>query len=200
MLGVVFYKKEEAHDLSSEVTMQLPLQITAQDFSLSEPVETDIREKAAKLDSFYNKIMRCRVVLEAPVQHHRKGGPYNVRIDLAVPGVELVVNRQADEDLYVAIRNAFDAARRQLEDYVRRHHGDVKTHEVVSYARVSQLFPEEGYGFLETPDGREVYFHRNSVLDPGFERLEVGMEVRFAEEQGGKGPQASTVTIVSRHH
>ena len=180
--------------------MQISLQITARDISLSEAVETDIREKAAKLELFYDKIMKCRVVLEAPVQHHRKGGPFKVRIDLTVPGAELIVNHQAHEDLYVAIRDAFDAAQRQLENYVRRQRGQVKTHEVAPYARVSKLFPQEGYGFLETPDGREIYFHRNSVLAPSFDRLEVGTEVRFTEEQGVKGLQASTVTITGKHH
>jgi len=180
--------------------MQLPLQITARDISLSEVVEADIREKAAKLDSLYDKIVRCRVILEGPVQHHRRGGPFKVRIDLTVPGTELVVNHQANQDLYVAIRDAFDAAQRQLENYGRRQRGQVKTHEAIPHAQVSKLFPQEGYGFLETPDGREVYFHQNSVLAPGFDHLEVGTEVRFTEEQGLEGPQASTVTIINRRH
>ena len=178
--------------------MQLPLQITAHDFPLSEAIEAEIREKAAKLDTYYDGIMHCRVVVEAPVGHHRSGGPYNVRIDLTVPGAELVVNRQADEDLPVAIRNAFDAMRRRLEDYARHQRGDVKTHDTIPHARVSKLFRPEGYGFLETPDGREIYFHSHSVLPPGFSSLTVGTEVRFAEEQGAEGPQASTVTIVGR--
>jgi cold shock CspA family protein len=59
--------------------------------------------------------------------------------------------------------------------------------------------PEWGYGFLETPDGRELYFHEHSVLDGGFPELEVGSEVRFIEEPGEKGPQATTVTPVGRH-
>lgn len=179
--------------------MQLPLQVTLRDISPSAAVEDYIRERAAKLDAFYEKIMSCRVVVEAPVRHHRKGGPYKVRIDLTVPGDELVVNRQSDDDLYVAIRDAFDAARRRLEDYARRQRGSVKAHEAPPQARVSKLFPEEGYGFLETPDGSEIYFHRNSVLGAGFERLEIGTEVRFVEEQGEQGPQASTVTIVGKH-
>lgn len=179
--------------------MQLPLQVTLRDISPSAAVEDYIRERAAKLDAFYEKIMSCRVVVEAPVRHHRKGGPYKVRIDLTVPGDELVVNRQSDDDLYVAIREAFDAARRRLEDYARRQRGSVKAHEAPPQARVSKLFPEEGYGFLETPDGSEIYFHRNSVLGAGFERLEIGTEVRFVEEQGEQGPQASTVTIVGKH-
>lgn len=180
--------------------MQLPLQITAHAFPLSEALEAEIREKAAKLDTYYDGIMHCRVVVEAPVGHHRSGGPYNVRIDLTVPGAELVVNRQADEDLPVAIRDAFDAMRRRLEDYVRHQRGAAKTHEATPQARVSKLFRTEGYGFLETPDGREIYFHGNSVLPPGFDHLAVGTEVRFAEEQGREGPQASTVTIVSKPH
>jgi cold shock CspA family protein/ribosome-associated translation inhibitor RaiA len=177
--------------------MQLPLQITARDVELSGAAEADIRTKAAGLDVYYDGIMSCRVVVEGPVRHHHKG-PYTVRIDLSVPGAELVVDRQADEDLYVAIRDAFDAARRRLEDYARRQRGDVKTHIPAPHARVSKLFPEQDFGFLETADGGEIYFHRNSVLPPGFDRLEIGTEVRFAEEAGQEGPQASTVAIVGR--
>jgi ribosomal subunit interface protein len=179
--------------------MQLPLQITAHDFHLSEAAEKEIREKAGKLDEYYDRIMRCHVTVEAPVGHHRKGGPFNVHITLTVPGSELVVTHQADEDLLVAIRDAFDAMRRRLEDYARHQRGAVKTHEEpLLEGRVTKLFHHKGYGFLETPDGREVYFHGNSVLEPGFDRLQIGTEVRFAEEQGAKGPQASTVHIVSQ--
>ena len=176
--------------------MEIPLQITAHDFRLTPATESDIREKAAKLDTYYDRLIRCRVVMEAPVGHHRHGGPFKVRIDVTVPGSELVVNRQEDDDLPVAIRNAFDAMRRRLEDYVRQQRGDVKTHEApLLHGRVIKLFPQEGYGFLETTDGREVYFHSHSVLDPGFARITIGTEVRFVEEHGQKGPQASTVHI-----
>jgi len=178
--------------------MQLPLQITAHDFPLPETIEAEIREKAAKLDTYYDGIMRCRVVVAAPVGHHRRGGPYNVHIDLTVPGAELVVDCQENEDLPVAIRDAFDAMRRRLEDYARQQRGVVKTHEAAPQARVSKLFRAEGYGFLQTPDGREIYFHCNSILPPGFDHLAVGTEVRFAEEQGSEGPQASSVTIVGK--
>ncbi|MBI3800116.1 MAG: HPF/RaiA family ribosome-associated protein [Deltaproteobacteria bacterium] len=177
--------------------MELPLQITTPDFPLSAAVEAEIREKAARLDLYYDRIMRCRVVIEAPVGHHRQGGPYNVRIDLTVPGAELVVNHQDAEDLSVAIRDSFDAMRRRVEDYVRHQRGAVKAHEeALLQGHISKLFPHEGYGFVETPDGREIYFHRNSVLEPGFDHVEIGTEVRFAEEAGDAGPQASTVHIV----
>jgi cold shock CspA family protein len=81
---------------------------------------------------------------------------------------------------------------------VRRRRGKTKVHEPAPLARVAKLFPVEDYGFLETPDGREVYFHKNAVLHNGFEQLKVGMEVYYAEESGEKGPQASTVRVVGR--
>ncbi len=176
--------------------MQRPLQITSRDFELTPAIEADIRERAEKLESYYDRITGCHVIIEAPVGHHRKGGPFDVRIDLKLPRGELTVTRQGAEDLTVAIRDAFDAARRRLEDHVRGLRGAVKAHEPPSSARVARIFAGEGYGFLETPDGREIYFHRNSVLDGRFDDLKAGTEVRFVEEAGEKGPQASTVAIL----
>lgn len=176
--------------------MQLPLQITARDFELTESIESVIREKADKLETFYDRILGCRVVIETPHRRHHKGILYNVRIYLSVPGAELVVKREPDEDLYVAIRDAFDAARRQLQDYARRQRGDVKFHEALPYAHVAQLFRDEGYGFISDVDGREIYFHKNSVVNGDFDQLEVGTQVRYVEEQGEEGPQASSVEIV----
>jgi cold shock CspA family protein len=103
------------------------------------------------------------------------------------------------KDIYVAIRDVFKAARRRLQDYARKQSGAVKYHEPAPHARVSRLFPEGGYGYLETPDGGEIYFHRNSVLNGGFEKLVIGTEVSFVEETGDKGPQASAVTVIGRH-
>jgi cold shock CspA family protein len=194
----------------------------------SRAIESRIRAAAAKLDQFYDKIMGCRVIIEAPHRHHRKGKLYHVRIDITTPGGEIVIRREpkrisepslrfqkapgteqaenhelskyvAHDDIYIAIRDAFDAARRKLQDYARRRRGAVKVHKPEAQARVSRLFPEEGFGFLEATDGREIYFHRNSVLEPGFDGLRVGSPVYFAEEQGEKGPQASTVRFMGKH-
>jgi cold shock CspA family protein/ribosome-associated translation inhibitor RaiA len=177
--------------------MQRPLKITSRDFALSEVIEAEIRQKAAGLDTYYEWISGCEVTVEAPaIAHHGKGGPFIVRIRLTVPGSELITDRQAEEDLPQAIREAFDAARRQLEDYVRELRGAVKSHEPGLHGRVTKLLPD--YGFLETPDGCEIYFHHNSVLDRNFDQLEVGTEVRFVEEEGEQGPQASTVAIIRR--
>lgn len=109
--------------------MQIPLQITVRDMAPSEALETHIREKAKKLDEFFDHVISCRVVVEMPHKHQNQGKEYNVRINLGVPGREIVVNRDRDTDVYVALRDAFDAAKRQMEDYVRLMRGDVKTHE-----------------------------------------------------------------------
>lgn len=175
--------------------MKVPLQITARNFELTEPIEAAIREKAEKLDLFYDQIMSCRVLVESPHRHQHKGILYNVRLDIKIPGKEFVVKREPHEDLYVSIGDTFEAAHRQLEDYISRQRGDVKHHEEMPRARVSTLFPERGYGFLTTPEGMEIYFHENSVLGGKFKDLEIGMEVHFVEELGEKGPQASTVRV-----
>ena len=109
--------------------MQIPLQITLRDMPASAALEDHIREKAAKLERFYPPLMGCRVVVELPHKHKHKGKQFNVRIDLTVPGGEIVINHDQSEDVYVALRDAFEAAKRKLEDYGRRQRGDVKTHE-----------------------------------------------------------------------
>ncbi len=179
--------------------MEIPPQITARDIELSPETETAIREQATHLDSYYNHIISCRISVET-LRRFRTGEDalYNLRIDLTLPGGEVVVTRQPHADLMTAIQEAFDAAQRRLQDYARRQRGEVKSREPQPHARVTKLFPFEGYGFLETANAREIYFHRNSVLNGGFDRLEIGVEVRFVEEQGDNGPQASTVAVVGK--
>lgn len=180
--------------------MKIPLQITVRNVSLSGAAETDIREKAANLDQFYPDIMGCRVVVDAPHRHHQHGFSYIVTIDITVPGSELVIRREPHEDLYVAIRDAFEAAERQLKEFNARQRGDVKTHENHGTAEVAKIFSFERYGFLMTSDGREIYFHEHAVRNNGFDRLTIGTKVRFTEEMGDKGPQASYVTSLKSGH
>jgi len=180
--------------------MQLPLQITFRNMEPSEAIEAKIRERSERLDRVYERITSCRVVVEAPHRHHHQGNLVHLRIDLKVPNGELVVNREPDqhhahEDAYVAVRDAFDAMQRQLEDFARRQRADVKLHEPPALGRVASLFPEDGYGFISTGDGREIYFHKNSVVDDSFAQLSIGSGVRFVETMGEKGPQATTVHV-----
>lgn len=109
--------------------MQRAIQITFKDIPPSEAVEQHIREKAAKLETFYPHIIGCHVTVELPHKHNHQGKQHNVRIDIKVPGSEIVVNRDKHEDIYVALRDAFDAAKRQVEEYGRKQRGDVKHHE-----------------------------------------------------------------------
>jgi cold shock CspA family protein len=178
--------------------MRLPPQITLRGMGPSPAVERAILRKLSWLQRYFPHIMGCRVTLEAPHRHQRKGRLYHVRIDLTVPGGELVVARDpslhsAHRDVLVAIRDSFDAARRELMDYARLKRGQVKMPASSNRGRITRL--DTDHGFLESEDGREIYFHRNSVRQ-GFERLVVGSKVRFTEERGDKGPQASTLDVV----
>jgi ribosomal subunit interface protein len=179
-------------------TMRLPLQVTFRNFPHSEAIEANISEKAAKLDRFNERIMSCRVVVEASQRRQHQGKLFSVRIDLTVPGKELAVTREENEDVYVAVRDAFDSAGRRLEEHARRLRGVVKSHETQPSGRIIKIFPDEQYGFIETHDSREIYFHRNSVQDEAFSRLKIGTEVGFVEEQGEEGPQAARVTVGKR--
>lgn len=184
--------------------MELPLQITFHNMTATPALEAKVKELAEGLESVHDRIMSCRVVVDQPHRHHKEGNHYQVRIDIKVPGDELVVKRDPSEhaiskDLELILHEAFDEARRQLDGHSRRLKGLVKVHDERPHARVRKLFDEEGYGFLETPDNREIYFHKNSVLNGGFSKLQIGMEVVFSEELGDKGPQASTVRPVGRH-
>lgn len=175
--------------------MQVPLEISARWVELTPSLEAELRRRAEKLERYYNRITSCRIAVEQPNQRET-GGPYRVRLDITVPGSELIADKQAD-DLNAALRAAFQAAERQVEEFSQRQRGEVKTQVGPPEGQVLRLFPEEGFGFLAGPAGQEVYFHRNAVLDPpGFDGLEVGARVRYAEEQGFEGPQASTVSLV----
>jgi ribosomal subunit interface protein len=108
--------------------MERPLQITSRDLALTDEMRTLIEQRAQALEQYFERLTGCHVVIEAPVHHHRHGGPFSVRIDLRTPGAELDVTKQHADDLAVAIREAFDAARRRLEDHLRELRGDVKSH------------------------------------------------------------------------
>lgn len=185
--------------------MQLPLQITFRHIERSDALEMKIRERVEELEQFCGEIMSCHVVIEMAHQHHHQGNLFQIRIDLRVPGKELVVSRHPDkhhahEDPYVVVRDAFDAMKRQLEEAMRVRRREVKTHDVPPHGHISVLFPYEDYGRIASADGRDIYFHRNSVVNAEFDSLEEGMEVRFAEVMGDNGPQASSVHIVGKHH
>ena len=184
--------------------MQIPVDVTFRELEPTEALNARIADWVDKLERVFARIVRCEVLVETPHRHHRHGRQFHVRVRLTVPRGEIVASHDpgangAHEDVYVALRDAFTAARRQLEDHVRaRLRRDVKTRQEPQHGRVTFLDVERAWGWLETDDGQRVYFHRNSVLG-GVARVRIGDEVRFTEELGDRGPQASTVEPIGEH-
>ena len=198
--------------------MLLPVQVTFRNIDDPAGLDDYVREEAGKLERHYHRISSCRVMVERP-QKAASAKLYHVRIDLGVPNAELVVKH--DPSLHAtledakeqkvkreaasmlahkspkrAIHEAFQEMARRLRDYARRQGGVVKTSETMPEGAITQIFPDEGYGFLETEEGRSVYFNQASVLNGHFPRLRIGSRVAFDEEPGEKGPQASTVRVI----
>jgi cold shock CspA family protein/ribosome-associated translation inhibitor RaiA len=186
--------------------MQVPLQIVFEHVGHSDPLEAAVRKEARRLERFYDRITSARVVIARPQHRHHKGDTYSVRIHIAIPGGKHVditrdpVMTGRHEDVHVTIRDAFDAAGRQLQDRVRKLEGAVKAHDTPPHGVIAALVPERDHGFIAAADGREIYFHRNSVVSANFDDLKVGQQVRFSEAVGDEGPQATSVRLVGKHH
>ena len=184
--------------------MQTQPEIQFQGLTAIPAVRDAIDRHVAELEQRWGRITGCRVVVKAPSQRHRNGGLYEVHVRLALPdGREVNVERtppadQRHADLTFAVDDAFKHARRQLQDQVRRTQGQVKHREGPPAGTVAHLDPSGEFGFIESVDGQEIYFHRNSVLGDGFSRLQVGAAVTYAEEPGEKGTQATTVKLVGK--
>jgi cold shock CspA family protein len=183
--------------------MERPVEITFRNTPASPEIERVVRREAAKLERFHPELVGCRVAIERPQRFQRGGNLYRVRIYItAARRRPVVVTREPldsdmHDDLRTIVLDAFRAARRQLQSMASRRRGEAKPRQEPR-ALVLRLFPDAGYGFIKTPEGRELYFHRNSVLHGDFHRLTVGTEVRFEETEGEEGPQASTVQVVNK--
>lgn len=179
--------------------MSIPLKITYRDIEPTEAIDNRIRTKAEKLERFFDKIISCHIVVEIPQKHKGENHKhhavhYNVEIELKVPGKLLVVNRQPNTDLYASIRDAFDAMVRQLEDYARALHREVKTHDFPREGRIVRLL--DGYGFIEDNSGEEYYFDKYNLTQADFDKLIVGMKVQFHEALADDSLQAKQVKIL----
>ncbi len=185
--------------------MEVPVHVEFRNFEASRSVREVIDAHVAALEARFGRITACRMVLKGPGGHHQNGGLYEVTIRLSLPdGREVNIGRTASADprhadLRFAINDAFKRTRRRLQDQVRRLQGSIKQHEQQPTGIVKRLDPGGQFGFLESHDGREIYFHRNSVLNGGFARLAPGIRVAFREEPGEKGAQASTVRLTGKH-
>jgi cold shock CspA family protein len=183
--------------------METIVEVDFEGMEPSESVRSAVDAGVERLEKRFGRITACRVAVKGPSDHHKTSGLYAIHIVLALPdGKQVIVDRTppADKrysDLHFALNDAFKRARKGLEGQVRRMEGMVKTLEEEPIGAVTKL--DDGFGFLQTGDGREIYFNANSVLDGDFAKLRVGSRVAFAEEAGEKGPQASTVKLLGRH-
>ncbi|MCK9274079.1 MAG: HPF/RaiA family ribosome-associated protein [Syntrophales bacterium] len=185
--------------------MRVPLEISYRNVEKTDYIENMIREKSSKLERFSDHIISCRVAVERLHRHQQTGQPFRVRIELSIPpGHELVADKNSTEGnihntLPIVLKDAFSALERQLKKLAEQQRGKTKKHPAQeANAMVSRMFRDENYGFIKSLDGRDIYFHRNSVVNNDFDRLEVGTGVRFVEEEGDRGPQASTVQIIDK--
>lgn len=184
--------------------MKTPLELSFHNVEPSDAIRARVEERVERLQRFFQGIISCRVSIEVPAKSQFNTIFYSVHIFLSVPGQEIVVSgaprpdASQHTDVYVAIRDAFNVAERRLKDYAGRLREPRRAEARVEPpgATIAQLFPEDGYGFLETDDGRRIYFHQNAVVNQDFADLDVGLAVQFAESQGDEGPQASTVRIL----
>lgn len=179
--------------------MEVTPHISIEGIAPSDAIRSRIEHEIEKLERFFGRVTACRVVISKPQRRHHHGDLYAIAVHLTLPdGRDIHADRNppldhAHEDVYVAVRDVFKAARRKLQDEARKLRGDTKHHAGPPEAVVGTLVAEEDYGFIETEDGREIYFHRNSVANGAFDHLNVGSRVAYTETAGDKGPQATFV-------
>lgn len=184
--------------------MQTGVEITYHGMDPAAHVEERVDQRVKRLEQFFGRIVSCRVVVDAPHQHHRKGNQYAVRLEVRVPGGEFSIDRKpgdvnAHHDVLVAVRDAFDAMERKLRRWKDEHSGRPLVHTEPLQGRIAEIRAEEDHGQIATTDGRLIYFHRNAVVDGAFDALNEGDTVELVIDQGvGEGgPHASTVRPIS---
>lgn len=181
--------------------MQVPVQITIRDVPHYTSVEKHIYRKAQKLNQFCKQLIACNIVLEQVQKHQNNGKLFNVRIYVSLPRkIELVINHNQNENMYIAIRDAFEDMTRKIEEASQKLKGDIKVHPTLLEGHIVRLFNYDDFGFIESFDGTEYYFNAGNVAHPHFSQLEVGNGVRFIEMLGDEGPQAHRVKLIKQRH
>jgi ribosome-associated translation inhibitor RaiA/cold shock CspA family protein len=177
--------------------MQIPLQISYENVPESAALSAYIRQKADKLEQVYERLTGCRVRVALPHKHSTRGECFEVHVEMSVPGAEPRVGGKNDPDVYVALRDAFDAALRQLESLDELRGGRTKNHAELRHGAVVRLL--DGYGFIEDDQGYQYYFSSENMVGSRFDKLAEGAEVRFLPETASQGLQAKRVNVVKPH-
>ena len=179
--------------------MDVPAEIAFRNVEPTATLERAIEDGIASLEKVHPRLVSCRVMVE----EDNRGFPH-VRLDIAVPGSELVVTREAQvdpqrRDIAQTVREAFDVARRQLRERRKRVAVDGKRRDFAPEGRILRLIqdgPAGRTGYLLSGDGREVYFHEDALRDVSYDELEEGMEVTFVHASGRESGQASAVSLL----
>ena len=183
--------------------MQIEPEIAYRNVDPTPAMEEQILRGLAQLEKIHPRITSCRIMVEIPHPRHVRGNLHRVRLDVTVPGREVVVSRDPParrrrEEATTAIREAFTLARGKLRDLREQEAGPPRVPEGPLRGRIITLDDVEGLGFLRTPEGDELYFHRTGVPGGRFEELAVGTEVRFVEEEVDGQLRAVSVVPLER--
>ena len=191
--------------------MQVPLEISFHNLEKIDWAEEEIRDHVARLEEIYDRIISCRVRVDKRATNTNDTIPPVVRIEITVPGnKDIVVAHEPEHlqrkfqrpDLHNAINEAFRIAERRLSDYKEQLKGYVKGGQHAAgkelRGQVAEMRPGEDFGFLMTPEGGLLYFHRNSLLSGDFAALKRGDEVSYVEDMGDTGPVATKVRVKAR--
>ncbi len=171
--------------------MQTPIQVTFRDIPHHRKLITHIEEKAQKFEHFSDDIIHCKIVVT-----HKK--LYDVHIIMKVPDKELVVTHNENADLFASFQKAYDQMVVQLETYQQKRHQQVKAHPTLIFGTVVRIF--EHFGFIESLEGVEYYFHADHLSTKKFKQLKPGTKVHFVEAYGHEGPQAHHVSVRHWQH
>jgi cold shock CspA family protein/ribosome-associated translation inhibitor RaiA len=182
--------------------MDIPLEVSFHNIAPSDALKTAIRQHVDRLERHCGHIIGCRVVVEIPHKHHRIGSKTpDVHVVVHVPGREIVVSRELVHagngktavNAYSLLNDAFKVVEQRLKDHRRQVQGEVKPKDVPERGHIAELVAERKYGFIATEDGEQIYFHRNSVADNGFEKLKIGDTVEYAALMSDRGNAATRV-------
>ncbi|MCH9769493.1 MAG: HPF/RaiA family ribosome-associated protein [Gammaproteobacteria bacterium] len=177
--------------------MQQPVQITFRDIPHSQEVTQHIYAKAEKLNQYSDLIISCHITVELAQNNQQQGKLYNSRIIVTLPEKKTIaVNHQSDENLYVAIREAFDCTVRKIEETMQKIRGDVKHHAEFMAGKIVRLFADKNFGFIEDNEGNEYYFNEDSLSHLDFNTLNTGDTVQFVASIADEGPRAYRIKSI----
>lgn len=182
--------------------MQVPPEIAFRNLEATDDLEQEILTGIARLEEVYPDLISCRTMVADDTPAQKNGSNYRARLDVSIPGHEVVVDEDNEHGASArsavrTVRDAFAIARRRLKKSKHRQRGHDKAPELPPHGRVTRLLTDDTgvrYGFIESLDGRQIYFHEDALVDLAYDELETGDEVHIAVAAGDQGPQASTVS------